>query len=164
MDYHLDWIQIAIHLAKISDIGTVFDNPGFKDFNADQEDIDLLVGFDNGDADLPLTHLVLIEAKAYLPWTNKQLKSKTGRLREIFGEDGKQAGAVVPHFVLMTGRKSDNIETATWAGWTKDSKGNPFWLMYDLPRRSKVTRCTEGGRPDKHGGHLRLDCVPPPSG
>lgn len=120
--------------------------------------------FRDGDDNPPATHLVLIEAKAYLPWTNKQLKSKTGRLREIFGEGGTQARVVEPHFVLMTGRKSDNIKTATWPGWTKDSEGNPFWLTYDLARRRKVTRCMEGGKPDKCGGHLRLDCVPPSSG
>ena len=163
MDYHLDWIQLALYLAKTSDIGpgTAFAiPPGFEDFNADQEDIDLLVVFDNADADRPQTHLVLIEAKAYLPWTNKQLKSKTGRLREIFGEDGTQAGVVVPHFVLMTGRRSDNIRTCGWPGWTKDAQGNPYWLEYSLPGRRKVTRCSPGGKPDSGGSHLRLDPVP----
>lgn len=133
----------------------------FKDFNADQEDIDLLVAFDNANPDLPLTHLVLIEAKAYLPWTNKQLKSKTGRLREIFGENGKRASGVVPHFVLMTGSRSKNIQTLEWPDWTNDAQGNPFWLDYDLPFRSKITRCTASGKSDKCGGYLRVDRVPP---
>ena len=166
MDYHLDWIQMALHLAENSTPrpGEAFRNPGFSDINKDQEDIDLLVAFATGDENPPATHLVLIEAKAYLPWTNKQLKSKTGRLREIFGEDATQHGVVEPHFVLMTGRRSDNIQTLEWPGWTKDAQGNPFWLEYDLPGRRKVTRCTEGGKPDKCGGHLRLDCVPSSSG
>lgn len=164
MDYHLDWIQLALHLARTSDIdpGTAFVNPGFEDFNADQEDIDLLVAFDNGDADRPRTHLVLIEAKAYLPWTNKQLKSKTGRLGEIFGEDGTPAGVVDPRFVLMTDRVSAKIRTCEWPGWTTDGNGNPFWLEYDLPDRRKVTRCDASGKPDQCGGHLRLDPVPRP--
>ena len=166
MDYHLDWIQLALHLAENSapTPGEAFPNLGRCDINKDQEDIDLLVAFETKDMKPPATHLVLIEAKAYLPWTNKQLKSKTCRLGEIFGEDGKRAGVVEPHFLLMTGSKSDNIETATWPGWTKDSNENPFWLTYDLPRRCKVTRCSEGGRPDKSGGHLRLDRVPPSPG
>jgi len=162
MDYHLDWIQLALHLTKISGIDpkTAFVNPGFEDFNADQEDIDLLLAFDNGDAEQPLTDLVLIEAKAYLPWTNRQLASKTERLRDIFGEDGKRAGVVDPHFVLMTDRRSDNIQSCNWPDWTTDGNGNPFWLEYDLPDRCKVTRCDAGGKPDKNGGRLRLDTVP----
>ncbi|MDE0253512.1 MAG: hypothetical protein OYG32_01835, partial [Rhodospirillaceae bacterium] len=111
-----------------------------------------------------LTHLVLIEAKAYLPWTNRQLVSKTERLRGIFGEDGKRAGVVHPHFVLMTGRRSDNIRTCGWPSWTTDGKGEPFWLEYKLPCRCKVTRCDAGGRPDRRGDHLRLDRVPRPVG
>lgn len=166
MDYHLDWIQMALHFAEIPPPrpGETFPNPGFSDINKDQEDIDLLVAFDTADETPPATHLVLIEAKAYLPWTNKQLKSKTHRLREIFGEDGTQAGTVNPHFLLMTGRRSDNIQTNAWPGWTKDSDEHPFWLEYDLPCRHKFTRCDAGGKPDRSGGHLRLDRVPPPSG
>ena len=37
------------------------------------------------------THLVHIEAKAYLGWTNAQLNGKAARLRAIFGEDGARA-------------------------------------------------------------------------
>lgn len=166
MDYHLDWIQLALHLAQNSEIapGTAIANPGFEDFNADQEDIDLLLAFNNGDAERPLTHLVLIEAKAYLPWTNRQLASKTERLRDIFGEDGKRAGVVDPHFVLMTGRRTDNIRTCGWPGWTTDGNGERFWLEYDLPCRRKVTRCDAAGRPDRRGDRLRLDRVPRPVG
>lgn len=166
MDYHLDWIQMALHFAENPPPGPgeAFPNPGFSDINRDQEDIDLLVAFATAAENPPVTHLVLIEAKAYLPWTNEQLKSKTCRLREIFGEDGTQVGAVKPRFVLMTGSKSDKIRTAAWPGWTKDSDGSPFWLEYDLPCRRKVTRCDAGGKPDRSGGHLRLDRVPPPSG
>lgn len=162
MDYHLDWIQLVLHLAGKSDItlGTPFKNPGFKDFNADQEDIDLLVAFDIGDANKSVTHLVLVEAKAYLPWTNKQLESKTDRLRKIFGDDGTQRNVVEPHFVLMTGHISDNIRTCGWPGWTTDEKENPLWLEYDLPCRHQVTRCAPDRKADKDGGYLRIDPVP----
>ncbi|MDE0147227.1 MAG: hypothetical protein OXM58_02560 [Rhodospirillaceae bacterium] len=166
MDYHLDWIQLALHLAEISGIapGTAFANPDFEDFNADQEDIDLLLAFENGDAGRPLTHLVLIEAKAYLPWTNSQLASKTRRLGEIFGGDGTRHDTVEPHFVLMTERRSRNIQSSNWPGWTTDRNGEPFWLEYKLPCRRKVTRCDAAGRPDRRGDHLRLDRVPRPVG
>ena len=69
MDYHLDWIQIAFHLDASPDIdpGRPFPKPDFGDINRDQEDIDLLVAFKGKDAGRAVTHLVLIEAKAYLP-------------------------------------------------------------------------------------------------
>lgn len=75
--------------------------------------------------------------------------------RDIFGEDGQRAGVADPHFVLMTGRSSDNIRTCGWPGWTTDGNGNPFWLNYDLPDCCKVTRRDAGGNPDKCGGQLR---------
>ena len=107
-----------------------------------------------------VTHLVLIEAKAYPPWTNKQLASKAKRLKEIFGDGGKAHDAVKPHFVLMTGRLSGNIDTDSWPDWMSDG-GNLRWLTYNLPTRTKVTRCTDRGRHSKNGSHLRLDPVPP---
>ena len=164
MDYHLDWIQIAFHLDANPDIepGHPFPKPDFGDINRDQEDIDLLVAFEGKDAGRAVTHLVLIEAKAYLPWTNKQLASKAKRLKEIFGDDGKAHDAVKSHFVMMTGRLSGKIDTDSWPDWMSNG-GNPRWLKYSLPTRTKVTRCTDRGRHFKNGSHLRLDPVPPGS-
>ena len=158
MDYHLDWIRLALHLAQDEQVHTkrTFKNPGFKGFNENQEDIDLLVAFEGNGTDRGKTHLVLIEAKAYLPWANKQLKSKVKRIRAIFGDDGTCNDAVRPYFVLMTGRRSKNIDTDTWPSWMTNG-GNICWLEYSLPVRTKVTRCTDGGRPSKTGQHLRLD-------
>ena len=80
MDYHLDWLQMALHLA---------DNPPPKEpirnddlVTGNQEDSDLLVAFDHE----LTTHIVLIEAKVETGWTNKQLNSKAERLSRIFGE------------------------------------------------------------------------------
>lgn len=161
MDYHLDWIRLALHLAQDGPVQTqkAFENPGFKGFNENQEDVDLLVAFDGNGTDQGKTHLVLIEAKAYLPWANKQLKSKAKRLRGIFGDDGACHDAAKPHFVLMTGGRSKNIDTDTWPGWMTNG-GGICWLQYRLPVRTEVTRCTDGGKPSKTGGHLRLDPVP----
>ena len=163
MDYHLDWIQLALHFAETPDIepGSPFPRNGFGDINKDPEDIDLLVAFEQPAADSPKTHLVLIEAKAYLPWTNKQLKSKVRRLAAIFGAEGKRHATVCPHFVLMTGRISEKIRTKCWPDWTKTGD-EPFWLEYALPRRRKVTRCTDTGTPARGGDHLCIRCVPTP--
>ena len=48
MDFHLDWIQLALHLSENPGIepGSTFRDPGLPDFNKTQEDIDLLVAFE----------------------------------------------------------------------------------------------------------------------
>ena len=161
MDHHLDWIRLALHLTEDEQVQTerTFKNPGFKGFNENQEDIDLLVAFEGNGTDQGKTHLVLIEAKAYLPWANKQLKSKAKRLCGIFGDDGARHDAARPHFVLMTESRSKKIDKDTWPNWMTNG-GNICWLEYSLPVRTEVTRCTDGGRPSKTGSHLRLDPVP----
>ena len=74
----------------LTSIGTSpFDSPDVENINKSQQDIDLLVAFDAAEAKVPSTHLVLIEAKAYLGWINGQLSGKperpgkTERLRRI---------------------------------------------------------------------------------
>ena len=165
-DYHLDWIQIAVHLAENPDIDwdKPFDSPAVDEINRNQQDVDLLVAFEASEATSPSAHLVLIEAKAYLGWTNGQLSSKTARLGRIFGDDGTKAGVVQPHFVLMTGRVSPNIRTHKWPSWMKDRAGDPFWLKHALPPRRSVTRCRQGGTADKSGRYLKFGPAAPSTG
>ena len=59
MDYHLDWLQMALYLARTPDPPPRIRKQdvlgkGQRDFNASQMDIDLLVAFDEG----ATTHLV----------------------------------------------------------------------------------------------------------
>ena len=158
MDYHLDWIDMALHLAAEKTIGPrpPFPNESFPRINENQQDIDLLVAFESGGNGQRTTHLVLIEAKAYLYWDNNQLRKKARRLRAIFCEDGRRWDFATPHFVLMTGKRSAGIRTRSWPKWMKNGD-KAIWLDYDLTRRLRITRCTETGRPLKDGGHLRID-------
>ena len=57
-----------------------FESPAADRVNKNQQDVDLLIAFDAAERNGPATHLVLIEAKAYLHWTNGQLEGKTKRL------------------------------------------------------------------------------------
>ena len=158
MDYHLDWIEMALYLAGEPEIqpGCRFRNQDFQNINENQEDVDLFVAFEGDGAGRKTTHLVLIEAKAYLPWSKPQLDSKAKRLRSIFGEHGTRWDSVTPHFVLMTGETSIRICTRSWPNWMSDGD-KPFWMQYELPSRNKITRCTVSGKRSKGGGYLRLD-------
>ncbi len=153
MDYHLDWIRLALYLAENLHIQpeTPFSIRRFDDFSENQEDVDLLAAFEANDDSRWVTHLVLIEAK-YLPWSNPQLKSKATRLGGIFGATGNGHTAVSPHYVLMTGRRSDKIRTECWPEWAKKGE-EPFWLEYELPRRLEANRCSPDGRRSIKGNH-----------
>ena len=160
MDYHLDWIEMALHLAERGENPdeNPFRNEHFPEINRNQQDVDLLMAFRGRTAGEATTHVVLIEAKAYLGWNNAQLEEKAVRLRAIFGDDGTCRRGVTPHFVLMTAKRSRQIRTESWPAWMK-RRGQPGWLDYVLPRRRKFTRCTAKGKPAKGGRFLRLDWV-----
>ena len=153
MDFHLDWLQMALYLADRDDsLSRVIPNKNL--IRANQEDIDLLVAFkDEGTSE---THLVLIEAKADTGWTNGQLKSKAKRLSLIFDKHSYGTEFVKPHFVVMSPREPQRIETDTWPHWMKaNTDGSIHWL--ELPLRDgllKVTRCHENKTPATAGDFL----------
>ena len=158
MDYHLDWIEMALYRAAKSEIGpkSPFPREPFPEINKNQKDVDLLVAFESDDTGEATTHLVLIEAKAYLYWNNAQLREKAKRLGAIFGEDGKRWKFVTPHYVLMTAERSSGIRPGSWPSWMR-KKDEVTWLDYDLPSRLKITRCTEFGKPSKKGDYLFIN-------
>ena len=149
MDYHLDWLQIALYLADKPEPPEPIRNEGL--IKANQEDIDLLVAFDGA----ATTHLVLLEAKMETSWTNKQLKSKAQRLSRIF-DDRTRSKFAVPSFVLMSPRMPQRVITDDWPDWMKPG-GELQWL--ELPRPKdlrKVTRCTAEGKQSKGGRFVRV--------
>ena len=157
MDYHLDWLQMALYLARTPDPPPRIPKQdvlgeGPADFNANQMDVDLLVAFDEG----ATTHLVLLEAKMETGWTNRQMCKKAERLRQIFG-DPPDRSLADPCFVLLSPRRPQRLETNDWPGWMTRG-GEPVWMK--LPRPSglrKVTRCAPDGRPSADGEFLRID-------
>ena len=155
MDFHLDWLQMALYLADRDDSPSqIIPNEEDRLVKANQEDIDLLITFK--DEGTKKTHLVLIEAKADTGWTNKQLQSKAKRLKIIFNKNPHGTDFVRPHFVLMSPDESEKIRTENWPDWMKaEGKSSVLWLP--LPLRDgliKVTRCDEKKKPAKNGGHL----------
>ena len=153
MDYHLDWLAMALHLAATPDLPERIPNDGL--FEANQEDVDLLVAFEAADG----AHLALIEAKGVTGWTNAQQDSKARRLRSIFG-DGDGSGLATPHFVLMSPRRPAGIEASGWPGWMKRPDGEPYWLELPLPGGlRKATRCDADGNNAAEGRFLRLDTL-----
>ena len=157
MDYHLDWLQMALYLARTPSPshpipkGDVLGS-GQQGFNENQMDIDLLVAFDEG----ATTRLLLLEAKMETGWTNRQMLRKAERLRQIFG-DRPDRSLADPCFLLVSPRPPQQLKVDTWPGWMK-REGGPIWMK--LPRPPglrKVTRCATDGHPSANGDFLRID-------
>lgn len=86
MDYHIDWIFASLFLFLNPKKHPPYKTDGA--LTATQEDVDLIIAF----IDRDIYHLILIEAKGETSWSNKQLNSKSERLKKIFGTqkfDGK---------------------------------------------------------------------------
>ena len=155
MDYHLDWIHASLFLSLPENDEDAIHPNTTTIATGTQEDVDLLVAFEEGD----ITHLLLIEAKAETGWTNKQTLSKAKRLERIFGTNGTKYPQVKPHFGLMSPRPPMQLKSRCWPAWMTQN-GQPIWFELKVPPgRRRVTRCDSGGRPSAQGAFFRaLSC------
>ena len=155
MDYHLDWIAASLRAYQEGDpIDRPFPNSD-QVVKGTQQDTDLLIAFKAGE----IYHLVLLEAKGYSPWDNKQMREKAQRLKKLFGQDGrKHQPDVKPHFCLMSSRTSERLESDCWPAWMKD-----HWLTLNLDYpRLEVTLCDFKGKSLAKGDHFCIKKVQRP--
>lgn len=143
MDYHLDWIVMALRLAADGTEQSRRDrfplegivNGGMV--SGTQQDVDLLVAFPDG----ATTHLVMTEAKGDTGWRNDQLDKKAERLKWIFSGDRPWSDSIAPHFLLMSQTRPTSLTKKGWPLWMKPN-GEPLWLPLPLPEDLvRVTRC-----------------------
>ena len=164
MDYHLDWIGMALHLAADGSERARHDRFPLKGIVHDglvsgtQQDVDLLVAFSDG----ATTHLVMIEAKGDTRWRNVQLDRKAQRLDWIFSGDRPWSDSIAPHFLLMSPTCPKFLTKKGWPSWMKPN-GEPLWLHLPLPEDLvKVTRYNhDGDRKPKSYRYLSVDRIEP---
>lgn len=154
MDYHLDWLYAALHNPPYNEPQV---NPDFgpklggKMIRASQEDIDFLIAFEKDD----VTHIILLEAKAYTGWSQKQIDDKTARLRNIFPEAILNSG-VRPYLVLMSPSKATRMKPNDCPSWML--RNDKFiWIELEIDVCKKVTRCSEQGLPAQKGQHWMVE-------
>ena len=151
MDYHLDWIYASLFLAFNDTSGSVFWNADDL-ITATQEDIDFLIAYQDGEK----FHIVLLEAKGVMGFTNRQLQSKIQRLRDIFGNDGDKYSRVTPHFAIISPKKPVGIRTTNWPSWVLRDGEIP-WIEMPIPSGLKrITRCDERGKASAKGKWWRI--------
>jgi hypothetical protein len=153
MDYHLDWIAAAAHLATTKNIHSArLDNPGQHIVRGNQEDVDLIVGFGTQ----ANTTLILIEAKGHTAWSKTQMDSKVKRLGEIFGTDVFVNPSIKPILVLTSPKcPSKKLGTKEWPEWMTNN-GGPRWMPMTMPKRRQLIRCDENGKSNAKGQHAKI--------
>jgi hypothetical protein len=148
MDYHLDWLYAALHPSP--DGSPQSNEQGI--IQANQEDVDFLIAYEAEG----ITHIVLLEAKAFTGWTNSQLDSKKKRLEKMFTPEILAQG-VQPHFVLISPKESDGLKTEGYPDWM--CPGRKFlWLRLQLGSGFvKVARCGPDGKANKEGENWKVE-------
>lgn len=167
VDYHLDWLHAAVFLSTTDESGPWVNSAGvaneFLVSTGNQEDIDLLVAFAEGSS----TRLILVEAKADTGWTNAQMRSKTRKLKAVFGHDPVPGDAPVqPTFCLASPRRpSPRLDATDWPSWMlttgPDGIARPAWLQLRVPAgRKRVEGCDAQGKASNARTHWQVRDVP----
>jgi hypothetical protein len=152
MDYHLDWIFASLFCSRngnLKPVKNVSDT-----IRANIQDVDFLIAFTKGED----CHLLMLEVKAEMGWSNHQLISKAERLKGIFGNDGKNHSKVIPHFALVSPKASRNLKTEEWPEWMKQpSCKAPYHMKLPMPSPLKrVERCDKDGNRAKSKGYWKV--------
>ncbi len=120
-----------------------------------REDVDFVVSYDNV--------LILIEAKAYTSYKNKQMASKLARLKLVYDfymalPDSREP-RVSFHFLLTSPKTPQKLE-AEWPSWACKGGKRPPWMPMQntIPQEGvlRVTRCDEKGKTTSKGKHWRV--------
>ncbi len=153
MDFHLDWLEAAlISVANPDQILFNEPEPG-RNLNRNQEDVDLVVAWDSGDA----TRLVFVEAKGVTSWGNAQYGSKIARLIGLFGAAGGKVSAVDPAFILASPSRPQKLGLSLTPSWALDGAGRPKWIPLRVPSNlRRPERCDAEGKQLKDGTSWRV--------
>lgn len=129
-DYHIDWFVAALHW-HWEQRGEQWPNDPLL-VRGQQEDFDLVV--------VAGENIILIEAKGYTAWGNRQLASKLERLRQLtpglICEDGQVNRGdrrYKLHFALMSPTQPRKLELPSGLPrWIQDGAGNLRWIKLEL--------------------------------
>jgi hypothetical protein len=141
MDYTLDWLFAATRWTLDPDTCKHPQPwPDHRALAASPEDVDLVVAWE--DRERP--HVVLLEAKGFTGWSNKQMASKAARLNAIFG--GRLAEHFDVHFILAGPAPSKGLKTQDWPNWMKPGQRTHFLPIDDPGPKLAVQRCDGEGK------------------
>ncbi len=137
VDYHLDWIYASLCIATTPEQPPYYPLHDAKEISGTIQDVDLLIAYESSG----ICHVVMVEAKGVLSFSNRDLNRKAERLGVIWGDDGGCWPNAKPHFVIASPRKPERLTYVGWPSWMKLQKNQ--WLRLDIannPPLQKVTR------------------------
>lgn len=136
MDYTMDWLHAAI---------TCYLNPGAwreeqpltpNTITGSQEDVDLIIAWED-----ERPHLLLVEAKGFTGWSNKQMASKAARLQAICTR--AVLDEIDVQFVLVGPSESKGLIVMDWPEWMRKENRVHFLPIADPGARWGVRRSGE---------------------
>lgn len=159
VDLHLNWLYAALLAHSGKALETAHPIPPAEEGDPDQrrayehnqEDIDMLVAFE-ADA---TTYVVLIEAKGFTAWSNKQMRSKIRRLDRIV-KDAVPPDDVDIRLVLTSFNPPVNLDVP-WGRWSGPGRETPPFISLAKPQdRLLVEECDSQGTRKQSGGHVHV--------
>lgn len=163
-DFHLDWLHAGLQWwsggtgpGRVDGLPTAPPLPWLDGVTAPpsaitgtQEDADLLVCWHDGD----VPRVLVVEAKAYGAWSNKQATAKYRRLQVIL--DSVPPGTVAVRWLLTSPTAPSKLDTTAWREWALVD-GKPAWMALPVPpMRVAPRRCDADGKASAAGTQWRL--------
>lgn len=158
MDYTIDWLHAALTCFRDQ---RAWDEPqanpavripgkseAVQPVSGSQEDVDLLLAWEDN-----TPRLVLIEAKGYTGWSNKQMASKAARLAAVCNEEVR--ASVDVHFVLAGPKASAGLDTSVLPPWMKLEERVHFLEIDEPGPRWGVRRSDPEDKTDSDGNTVR---------
>jgi hypothetical protein len=140
IDYTLDWLYAATRWTlEPAKCRYPQPWPAGGELSASPEDVDLVIAWEDQHG----PHLVLLEAKGFTGWSNKQMVSKARRLDVIFGAGLARDFDV--HFILVGPAPSKGLKTQSWPDWMRPGQRAHFLKISDPGPRRAVQRCNADG-------------------
>ena len=138
MDYHLDWIYASLCISATVEQPSYYPLHDAEEIEGNQRDVDFLIAYESGG----ICHIVMVEAKGVLSFSNSDLKRKAERLKVIWGDDGRRWCNVEPHFVIASPSKPSKLNYEGWPRWMLCQKDQ--WLRLpiteDLQKVKRINR------------------------
>ncbi len=148
--YHLDWLYAA--LTVLSDPGAQMYPYQQRFLTASPEEIDLLVAYPEADK----YHLVFLEARAAVPFSHEQLRSRLVHLAAALQLNSRKSPLIVPHFALVSPRQPPRLDYADWPSWACPD-GKVKWLELAFGQHLlQAVRCNSLGFEDARGSYWQV--------
>ena len=89
------------------------------------------------------------------------LKSRAGRLEQIFGDGEKGYPGVQPYFCLTSPRRPRprNLNTSGWPKWMKKDDGSYIWMKLHFPKNRKTVTRWDGDADGRRSAQGEKFCI-----